>query len=154
MTIEPRRKTPEEEAYVQLLEETWEGLSWPAQALLVVARDFAFGEWMVHNIMYTEEDYDEAEIKMGFVAAGLTDRDQELLARIVSAARTAAGSFDPDDNETVAGFRVHPADIHHWHKMTAERIEGAMKEEDARRRDREKRSRIRRRARTRKAPGR
>lgn len=137
MTIEPRTLTSEEEAYFRLLDEAGEELSWPARALFSLADYLAYGSWMVHNSVFAMEEYEEAEVKMGFVAAGLTDRDQELLARIVHAARRAADSFDPDDHETVAGYRVHPADIHGWHKMTAGRIESTIKEENSRRRDRE-----------------
>ena len=81
MTIEPRRNSPEEEAYIQLLDEAGEELSWPAGALFTLAQDMAYGACMVHNFVYAEEDYEEAEVKMGFVAAELTDRDQELPER-------------------------------------------------------------------------
>lgn len=60
----------------------------------------------------TEETY-EAEDKTGFVAAALTDRDQELLTEIVCAARTAVSLPAPEDYETIAGYSVSPAEVHH-----------------------------------------
>jgi hypothetical protein len=46
--------------------------------------------------------------------SGLTDRNQEHLTRIVR----AVGSLDSEDHETVTGYRVSPADVHHWQALT------------------------------------
>jgi hypothetical protein len=34
----------------------------------------------------------------------------------------AVDSLDSDDHETVTGYRVSPADVHHWHALTGEDI--------------------------------
>jgi hypothetical protein len=49
--------------------------------------------------------------------SGLTDRNREHLKQIVR----AVGSLD-SDHETVTGYRVSPADVHHWHALTGEDI--------------------------------
>ncbi len=123
--------TLQESAYWRMLDEVWETLSWPAQALFRKASTLAY-EWHMQRSYFP--DAEEAWDKMGFVAEGLIDRDQELLTRIVRAARTAANSLDPEDDETVAGFRVHPANLHRWYEMTAQEIERTLRKENARRR--------------------
>ena len=81
----------------------------------------------------TEGTY-EAEDKMGFVAAALTDRDQERPMEILCAARMAVSLLDPEDHETIAGYRVGPAEVRHWHEFTAGIVEPKRREESARRR--------------------
>jgi hypothetical protein len=34
----------------------------------------------------------------------------------------AVGSLDSEDHETVTGYRVSPADVHHWHGLTDEDV--------------------------------
>ncbi len=34
----------------------------------------------------------------------------------------AVGSLDSEDQDTVTGYRLSPADVHHWHELTGEDI--------------------------------
>ncbi len=146
MTTE-HQPTPEEKAYERLLDEVQERFSRPAEALFYRARDLAYAEHMIRNYIVDEEDFVEAEAKMSAVATALTDRDQEILTQIVRAARAAADSLDPEDYETVAGFRVHPGNLHDWYTLTADMVEHTLEEENARRRAREDPENVRRRVR-------
>ena len=127
------QKTQEEKAYWRLLDEARVRLSWPAHALFCLADNLAYAEYMVPNYIASEEDYDEADDKMRFVAAGLTDGDFELLTAIVRAAKAAASSVEPDDYETIAGVREHPANLRLWYGNTAAMLEETLREERARR---------------------
>jgi hypothetical protein len=126
-------KTPEEKGYERLLNEAWETLTWPAQALFVWAEELAHLEGINRDFETSFEYYHMTTDNISFVARGLTDRDQELLAEIVRAARTAADSRDPGEGETLVGSFASPKEIHHWHKWTADRIESTLKTENARR---------------------
>ena len=50
--------------------------------------------------------------------SGLTDRNQKPLTRILR----AVGSLDYKNDETVTGYRVSLASVHHWYELTGEDI--------------------------------
>ncbi len=50
--------------------------------------------------------------------AGLTDRNREHLTQL----ERAVGTLDPEDHETVTGYRLSPADVHHGQALAGEDI--------------------------------
>jgi hypothetical protein len=96
MTTE-HQATQQEKAYGQFLGEIWEGLSEPARTLINEADSAAYAANMVHNICFQPEQSDEAMEKMRLAAAGLSDREYELLAKLWRAALAAAASIYPND---------------------------------------------------------
>src|SRR5215211_6202655 len=127
--------TPEEEAYGQLLDETWEMLSEPARTVIGEAQSAAYAECMVHNYCFQPEEYDEAMEKMRLAAAKLTDSEYQLLAKIWRAALAAAASVDADDYESLAGHKVHSGDLHYYYRMVSSMVERtlqAMKRDELR----------------------
>jgi|SRR5215204_2215532 len=105
MTTEHRR-TPEEEAYGRLLEEMEGSLSEAARTLLERANSAVYAATLAHDHPRRGEEFDEAMEKMRVAAAGLADRDRELLAEIVRASRLASCSIDPDDELLPVGYKL------------------------------------------------
>jgi hypothetical protein len=79
----PEEEEEEEEAFSRHFEET-EGvlLSEAAYTLLDTAKGAAYAANMVHNYSFQPQEHEEAEQKMRAAAAGLTQRDRELLGRL------------------------------------------------------------------------
>jgi hypothetical protein len=121
------RKTPEEEAYGRLLNESEEVLSESARTVLEKAEATAHAEHLVRSYCLHPEEYDEAMAKMRRAATELTDRECKLLARIWRAALASAASIDPDD-ETPAGHRVDRGDVHHYYRMVSGMVESTLLE--------------------------
>ena len=122
MTIE-HQSTREEEAYGRLLKETEQILSEAAWTLLGEAETAAYRQHLVRSYSYTPQDYVEAMKKMHLAAAELTGRDREHLSELWRAALAAAASLDPDDFETLAGYRVYSGDLHRYYRMVSGMIE-------------------------------
>ncbi len=118
--------TPEERAFDHLIGEQWGALTEEARAVLKQANWAAYAECMVRNYCFSEEEYEEATEKMCIAAAGLTDREHKVLARIRRAALDAASSLDSEDFETPAGFRVHPGDVHQYYRMLSDMVKYAL----------------------------
>ncbi len=122
--------TPEEEAYGRLLDETWEKLSEPAHNVIEEAQSAAYAANMVHSYCFQPEEYDEAMEKMRLAAAGLSDRECELLAKVWSAALATAASIDPSD-ERLVGYQVVGGDLHWYYRMLSGMIEKTLQEKEA-----------------------
>jgi hypothetical protein len=99
--------TPEEEAYGQLLDETWEMLSEPAHTVMGEAQSAAYAANMVRSYCFQPEEYEQTMEKMRLTTAELSNRECELLAKLWRAALAAAASIDSEDFETLAGYRVY-----------------------------------------------
>jgi hypothetical protein len=127
MTTE-HQSTQLEEAYGQLLDQIWEVLSEPARTVLSEAQSAAYAENMVHNYCYHPEEYDEAMEKMRLAAAELPDSEHGLLAKVWRAALAAAASIDPDDYETIAGYKVCSGDPHWFYRMQSGMVEETLSE--------------------------
>ena len=125
MTTE-HQTTREEKAYGRLLEETEDMLSEAARTILSEAQSAAYAECMVHNYCFQPEEYDEAIEKMRLAAAKLTDSEHQLLANIWRGALAAAVSVDADDYESLAGYRVHSGDLHHYYRVVSSMIEDTL----------------------------
>ena len=125
------RETPEEEAFWRLFEETGGVLSEAAFTLLETARGAAYRANMVHNVSFQPQGYEEAEQKMRAAAAGLTQRDRELLGRLWRAALAAASSLDPDDHETMVKPRVYVGDLHCFYREASSMVEDVLEEKEA-----------------------
>ena len=121
------RKTPEEEAYGRLLNESEEVLSESARTVLEEAHGTSYAMNLVRHYCLQPEEYQEAMTKMRRVTAELTDRECKLLARIWRTALAAAASIDPDD-ETPAGHRVDRGDVHHYYRMVSGMVESTLLE--------------------------
>lgn len=130
MTIEHQR-TPEQNAYGRLLKETEQILSEAAWTLLGEAENAAYGQHLVRSYAYMPEEYVEAMKKMHLAAAELTNRDREHLSELWRAALAAAASIDPDDFETLAGYRVYSGDLHRYYKMVSGMIEDILHKDAA-----------------------
>src|ERR671911_10859 len=110
MTIK-HQATREEETYGHLLGEIWEKLSEPVRTLIGKAHSAAYTANLVHIFSFQPEQDDEALEEMRLTDAGLTEREREPLAKLWRAA-LAAASIDPDDFETLAGYRVCRGNLH------------------------------------------
>ena len=126
MTIEDRG-TPEERAYGRLVEEAREVLSAEAGSILAEAEGVAHAEHLIRTFEMVPEQYDEATERMR-LAAGLTDREHELLARLWRAALAAAASIDPSDGTPVPYYKARRGDFHGYYRMVSGLVEGALKE--------------------------
>jgi hypothetical protein len=103
-------------------------LSEPARAVFGEAQSAAYATFLVRNYCFQPEEYDEAMEKMSVAAAGLSDREHKLLAKLWRAALVAAATVDSEDFETLAGYRVYRGDLHHYYRMTAGMIERTLQE--------------------------
>ncbi len=121
------RRTPEEEAFADLMEESRHRLSEAARTILGEAGSAAYVENLVHSYAYQPQEFEEAMEKMRIAAATLTDYDQQLLTEIARAGRAAASSIDPDD-ETPAGHKVCRGDVHWYYKMASSMVEEALQD--------------------------
>jgi len=110
--ITEHQVTPEQEAYGRVLDETWKMSSEAARTVIGEAQGAAYAENMVHSYCFQPEEYQEAMEKMR-LAAELSDRECELLAKLWRAALVAA-SIDSEDFETLAGYRVYSGNLH-WY---------------------------------------
>jgi len=119
--------TPEEEAYVQFLDKTWEMLSEPAHTVIEEAQSAAYAANMVHNYCFQPEEYDEAMEKMRLAAAKLSDRECELLAKLWRAALAATASIDPSDKRLV-GYKVDGGNLHWHYRMLSGMVEKILEE--------------------------
>lgn len=118
------RRTPEEEVYGQLVDELWEGLSEQARTLLGEAQRAAYAAYMVYNCCYQWHfEYDEAMDRIRLAAAGLTDHEHKLLAKLWHAALAAAASVDANDYETLTGYRVYRGNLHRYYRMLSGMVE-------------------------------
>jgi hypothetical protein len=127
MTTE-HQSTQLEKAYGQLLDQIWEGLSESARTVLREAQSAAYEENMVHSYCFQAEEYEEAMDRMRLAAVELSDREHELLAKIWRAALAAAASIDPDDYETIAGYRVDSGSLHWFYRMQSGMVEDILSE--------------------------
>jgi hypothetical protein len=119
--------TPEEEAYGQLLEETWEMLSKPAHTVIEEAQSAAYAAYMVRSYCFQPEEYEEAMEKMRLAAAKLSDRECELLAKVWRAALAAAAAIDPSD-ERLVGYKVDGGNLHWYYRMLSGMVEKILEE--------------------------
>jgi hypothetical protein len=76
------------------------------------------------------EEYDEAMNRMRLAASILTERDQELLAKLWRAALAAAASIDPHDFSTPAGHRVYRRDFHDYYEMVSGMVKSVLQEKN------------------------
>jgi|SRR5215207_8360609 len=130
MTTE-HQKTQQEKAYRQLLDEYREVLSEQARTLIGWAETTADAVHLMRNYSFQwPEEYDEAMNKMRLAAAILTERDQELLAKLWRIALAAAASIDPHDFSTPAGYRVYRGDFHDYYEMVAAMVESVLQEKN------------------------
>jgi hypothetical protein len=120
-------ETPQEVAYEEFRDEFWEGLSEPARTLIGVAQDVANTEHL-ENFCLQPEEFDEAMEKMRLAAAGLSDREYELLAALWRVARGAAASIYPDDFCPITGYRADRRD-RHWYYRTVSGMIGTIVQE-------------------------
>jgi DNA-binding transcriptional regulator PaaX len=135
MTTE-HQTTREEEAYRRLLKEKKDMLSEAARTIHSEAQSVAYALCMVHNYSFQFEEYEEAIEEMRLAAAKITDSEHQLLAKIWRGALAAAASVDADDYETLAGYKVHSGDLHHYYRMVSSMIEEtlqAKKDDEVRR---------------------
>src|SRR3712207_743086 len=84
--------TLEEKAYESLLDEKLEKLSEAARSIIGRAHTEAYASWMIPNVIYYPEEYNEAVERMRLAATRITQRDREILAEIVRAGYLAASS--------------------------------------------------------------
>jgi len=119
--------TPEEEAYQRLLDEIWEMLSEPAHTVIGEAQSAAYAANMVHSNCLQPEEYEEAMEKIHLAAAGLSDRECKLLAKVWRAALAAAASIDPSD-ERLVGHKVDGRNLHWYYRMLSGMIERTLEE--------------------------
>ena len=120
--------TPEEEAYGQLLDETWEMLSEPAHTVIGEAQSAAYAANMVRSYCFQPEEYEQTMEKMRLTTAELSNRECELLAKLWRAALAAAASIDSEDFETLAGYRVYSGDLHWYYRMFSGMVEKILEE--------------------------
>ncbi len=120
--------TREQEAYERFLDEIWEMLSVPARAMIEEAQSTAYAAHMVRSYCYQPEEYDEAMDRMRLAAAGLTDRERELLAKLWHLALAAAASVDANDYETLTGYRVYRHNLHWYYRMSSGMVEEVLGE--------------------------
>jgi hypothetical protein len=119
--------TQEEKAYIQFREDYWEGLSEPARTLIGVAQDVASTEHL-DNFLLQPEQHDEAMEEMCLAAAGLSDREYELLAKLWRVALAAAASIYPDDFWPFTGYRTDRGDLHYYYRTVSGMIETILEE--------------------------
>ena len=119
MTSEDRR-TPEEEAFADLMEKSGHRLSEAARTILKEADSAAYAENLVRSYCYGPEEYEEAMEKMRIAASKITEEDRRLLAKIVHAGKAVADSIDSDDETR--------GDIHWYYKMAFSMVEKVLQE--------------------------
>lgn len=119
MTSEDRR-TPEEEAFADLMEKSSHRLSEAARTILSEAGSAAYAENLVRSYCYGPEEYEEAMEKMRIAASKITEEDRRLLAKIVHAGKAVADSIDPDDEAQ--------GDIHWYYRMASSMVEEVLQE--------------------------
>jgi hypothetical protein len=105
-------------------------LSEAARSVLDVAHSAAHADYLVHNYCFQPEEYDEAMDRMRLAAVELTDRDRKLLARLWRSALAATASLDPDDHETLVGYRVHLGSLHWYYRMASGMVERVLREKE------------------------
>jgi hypothetical protein len=127
MTTE-HQPTPEEEAYGQLLDETWELFSGAARTVIREAQSAAYAANMVRSYCFQPEENDEAMEKLRLSAAKLTDRECKQLAELWRAALAAAASIDSEDFEALAGYRVYSGNLHRYYRMVSSMVEKTLQE--------------------------
>ena len=127
MTTEDRG-TPEERAYGRLVGEAREVLSAEAGSILTEAEGVAYAEHLIRTFEMAPEEYDGATERMSLAAAGLTDREHELLARLWRAALSAAASIDPFDGTPVPYYKACRGDFHGYYRMLSGLVEGVLRE--------------------------
>ena len=126
MTTE-HQATQEEKAYIQFRDEYWEGLSEPARTLIGVAQDVAITEHL-DNFCLQPEEYEEAMEEMRLAAAGLSDREYELLAKLWRVVLAAAASIYPNDFWPLTGYRADRGDLHCYYMTVSGMIETILQE--------------------------
>jgi hypothetical protein len=126
MTTE-HQETQQEKAYEQFRDEYWEGLSEPARTLIGVAQVVAITEHL-DNYCLQPEEYEEAIEKMRNAAAGLSDREYELLAKLWRVALAAAASIYPNLCWPLTGYRADRGDLH-WYYRTVSSMIGTILQE-------------------------
>jgi hypothetical protein len=123
--------TQQEKVYEQFRDEYWEVLSEQARILIGWAETTADAVHLTRNYSFQwPEEYDEAMNRMRLAAAILTERDQELLAKLWRLALAAAASIDPHDFPTPAGYRVSRGDFHDYYKMVSGMVESVLREKN------------------------
>ena len=120
--ITDNHPTPAEESYARLLEENWGSIPEAARALLREAWLTAYDQFMVHNTCNSVEEVNEAIERMNVAAADFADQDREFLAAVVGAMQAAADSLDPDDFETVVGYRTFRGHLHLYYTLGSDMI--------------------------------
>ena len=120
--------TREQEAYGRLLEDMWEELSEPTRTVIGEAQSAAYAANMVRSYCFQAVEYKEAMEKMRRAAAGLTDREHKLVAKIWRAALAAAASIDSEDFETLAGYCVYSGNLHWYYRMISGMVEKILEE--------------------------
>jgi hypothetical protein len=105
------QKTLQERTFDQLVDQEWESLSEAARTVIEQALEIASKWYLIHNISYMSEWYEDDMKAMRRTVAGLTEHDCKGLTHIWRSALATAASIDPYDYETHLGYGVYPADL-------------------------------------------
>lgn len=127
MNKEPKR-TPEEGALCRFVDENYKTLSEAARTIIDEADSASHANWMVRLYGYQEGDHEYHMKNMHLAATELSEREHKILVQIWRAALVAAASLDPEDYETVVGYRVFRGDLHYCYRMFASMIEEVLNE--------------------------
>ena len=88
------------------------------------------GTRLCRNYAFRPEEFFIADHNMLYLAYALTERDREVLAEVVRAAKAASDSLDEDDFETPVGFRIFVGHLHGYYAAIASMVEMALKPTD------------------------
>lgn len=118
-------KTPAEEPFDGLIDESWNALSESARCVIKEAHLAADTPHLVSNVCFQPEEYEEAEEKMRLAAADVTDQECELLMELARRA-IAAASVDLFDEDTLVGYGTYRRDLHKYYRMVSDMIEDTL----------------------------
>ncbi len=131
-------RTPEDQAYARLYDDNWDSLSEAARTVAREANSVASAEHLVRTYMASPDEYDAALEKMRTAAKEITDREAEVLKQIWLAGLSAGASVDPDDYETLIGYRIYRGDQHRFYRLSSDMIEKVLEERNEAARDAER----------------
>jgi len=117
------QKTLQERTFDQLADQEWESLSEAARTVIEQALEIASKWYLIHNISYMSEWYEDDMKAMRRTVAGLTEHDCKGLTHIWRSALATAASIDPYDYETHLGYGVYPADLYGYYKEFSRMVE-------------------------------
>jgi hypothetical protein len=127
-------RTPEEEAFYRLLDETRGLLSGAALELVGIAQDDAYKYFLIRSYAYQPIESYMAMEDMVRLAGEISDKEREIIAAIGRAATAAAAAIDPDD-ERPAGHGVRRRDVRYYHELVSGLIESALEPKSTRERE-------------------